>query len=72
MTVRKCKTTSFDLSDAYEAELLRHAEDQGNYSRYVKRLIARDKEGVPTRISVMSPDVVEENADDIEAINGYL
>ncbi|GAA0491441.1 hypothetical protein GCM10008986_16950 [Salinibacillus aidingensis] len=42
--MRKCKTASFDLEDKYETDLLEFAEDQGKFSKYVKRLIAADKE----------------------------
>lgn len=42
---RKCKTVSFDLEDKYEEDLLRHVESQGKFSRYVKRLIANDRDG---------------------------
>lgn len=43
--MRKCKTVSFDLTDEVEVELLLLAEEKGNFSRYVKRLIERDKSG---------------------------
>lgn len=39
---RKCKTVSFDLLDKHEVELMEYAENQGKFSRYVKRLINDD------------------------------
>lgn len=41
---RKCKTISFNLQDSYEVRLLEHAEKKvnGDFSKYVKRLISRD------------------------------
>lgn len=48
MAGRKCKTISFNLNDRFEVGLLQHAEDvrNGDFSKYIKRLIARDMEGV--------------------------
>lgn len=45
--MRKIKTASFSLTNAYEVKLLAYAElkEHGDYSRYVKRLIGRDMEG---------------------------
>lgn len=42
---RKNKSISFDLTDEFEKSLLEHAEkeDNGRFSRYIKRLIADDK-----------------------------
>lgn len=45
--MRKCKTVSFDLTDAYEKELLKHAESKHKFSKYIKRLIDKDKNGAP-------------------------
>ncbi len=47
MIRRKNKSVSFRLVDAYEIKLLAWAEsdENGDYSKYVKRLIARDMEG---------------------------
>lgn len=61
---RKNKSISFDLTDAYEKDLLDYAErtDRGKFSRYIKRLIAEDR----TRNEVsgngrFAKDVVEDN-----------
>lgn len=43
--MRKCKTISFDTTDEIEDKLLQHAESKGNFSRYVKRLIEKDRSG---------------------------
>lgn len=67
MADRKCKTASFDLTDAHEAKLLRHAEAQGKFSRYVKRLIERDMSGVSAQVVVELPD-----DEDREAAGGFL
>ncbi|GKV67285.1 MULTISPECIES: hypothetical protein [unclassified Sporosarcina] len=41
---RKIKTVSFSLVSEHDAALLEYAEDEkrGNFSQYVKRLIAHD------------------------------
>lgn len=44
---RQNKSTSWDLTNAYEVKALNFAEDEdihGNYSEYVKRLVIRDME----------------------------
>lgn len=45
---RKNKSTSFDLTDEYELELLKFAEgrENGRFSKYIKRLIAQDRDGI--------------------------
>lgn len=61
---RKCKTVSFDKEDAFEGDLLAYAESKGKFSKYVKRLIQKDKEGQfspvmmqqPEKINVYEPD----------------
>lgn len=47
--MRKCKTVSFDLTDTFEAGLLAHAEANGKFSKYIKRLIQQDKNGVAAK-----------------------
>jgi hypothetical protein len=42
---RVIKPISYSMLDLHERELLRHIGKQGNYSRYVKRLIERDMLG---------------------------
>ncbi len=48
--MRKNKSTSFKTDDSYEAKLLTWAEadERGDYSKYIKRLISRDMEGLKT------------------------
>ncbi|MEK4132033.1 hypothetical protein NYE67_20675 [Solibacillus sp. FSL W8-0474] len=60
---RKCKTVSFDKEDVFEADLLAFAESKGKFSKYIKRLIQKDREGIPAivmqqqeTISVYEPD----------------
>lgn len=47
MKKRHNQPVSFNLTDAYEKELLAFAlkEDHGPFSKYVKRLIDRDRTG---------------------------
>lgn len=71
---RQPKSTSYNLTDAYEVDLLNYAEDpvHGNYSELTKRAIAfyRDSKSLPQKhISVaMSP--VEE--DETDSTDGFL
>lgn len=44
MVNRKVQPVSFNLSDPFEKELLNHAISKGAFSKYIKRLIQRDKE----------------------------
>lgn len=43
---RKLQPVSFNLEDPFENELFDYALSQGAFSKYIKRLIWRDKEGV--------------------------
>jgi hypothetical protein len=43
--MRKVQPVSFSLDDQFEKALLEHALSNGKFSKYVKRLIQRDKEG---------------------------
>lgn len=45
MSDRKVQPVSFSLTDPFEKELLEFAIQKG-FSKYVKRLIQRDKEGM--------------------------
>lgn len=45
MKKRKVLQASFNLEDAFEADLLSYAKTQGDVSKYIKRLIYVDKEG---------------------------
>lgn len=58
---RQCKTVSFDLEDAFERQLLEHASKE-KFSRYVKRLIARDlpqAHSAPPTPILEAPDIKE-------------
>lgn len=51
------KSVSFSSVDKYEMELLDYAMNQGNFSKYIKRLIMLDKEGVKREVSETKPVV---------------
>ena len=44
MDSRKVRPVSFNLDDPFEFELNEHANKNGVFSKYIKRLIQRDKE----------------------------
>jgi hypothetical protein len=44
--MRKVQPVSFSLVDPFEKALYDHAVSKGVFSKYVKRLIQRDKEGI--------------------------
>lgn len=46
MAGRKVQPVSFNLEDPFEYDLYSHAITNGAFSKYIKRLIQRDKEGV--------------------------
>jgi hypothetical protein len=48
MDNRKVQPVSFNLSDPFEKELLNYAISKGAFSKYIKRLIQRDKESLFT------------------------
>lgn len=54
---RKVAQVSFNLDDPFEHELLNYAVRHGAFSKYIKRLIQRDKEGVGR---VEAPPIVRE------------
>lgn len=61
--MRKCKTTSFDLTDPYEVELLDHTIKQGKYSKYIKRLIAEDvSKNNQTTTEISAPVTIMEDS----------
>ncbi|MEK4636906.1 hypothetical protein NST14_12015 [Bacillus sp. FSL W8-0519] len=43
---RKIRSVSFSKKDPFEMLLFKHAEKNGVFSKYIKRLIQRDMEGV--------------------------
>jgi hypothetical protein len=55
MSKRKVQPVSFNLSDVFESNLYKFAMSNGKFSKYIKRLIQRDKEGsmVPVRIELV-------------------
>ena len=69
---RQPKSTSYNLTDAYEVDLLNYAEDpeHGNYSEFVKRAIAFYRESRQSRPVGIMPVEVEE--DDEDAVDGFL
>jgi hypothetical protein len=71
--MRKCKTTSYDTDDLFEAELLEFAEKQGKYSKYVKRLIAEDKtKKEKEQIPVQDPEPIIEESEPKGDIDSFL
>lgn len=54
MKDRKIRPVSFNLMDPYEVELNEFVKSKGMFSKYVKRLIQKDKEG--TFIMVQSEE----------------
>lgn len=58
---RKTPSISFNMEDSYEIDLYEYAMKQDKYfSKYVKRLIERDRSGViaavPSMIPIQTPD----------------
>lgn len=45
MKDRKIRPVSFNLMDPYEVELNNFVKSKGMFSKYVKRLIQKDKDG---------------------------
>lgn len=70
MIGRKCKTVSFDLKDGFEKDLLQHAEKKGKFSKYIKRLIQKDREG-GVAIAAAPIDQVPDNYNQ-DAMAGFL
>lgn len=70
---RKNKSTSFDLTDEYELELLKYAEEKenGKFSRYIKRLIAQDRDSLSQQMppTLPKPERKEEIS---KAMSGFL
>lgn len=76
-TKRKNKSTSFSLNDDYDLKLLKHAEqkENGNFSRYIKRLIMRDMEGGNFNNNVIQIPLIKETdatQEDIKAMSNFL
>lgn len=67
---RKCKTVSFDLSDEFEDGLLQHAEKKGKFSKYIKRLIQRDRD-TGFAFATAPIDPIPEN-DDSDAMATFI
>lgn len=49
--MRKVQPVSFNLADPYESKLYMFALSNGAFSKYIKRLIQRDKEGDVIKLS---------------------
>lgn len=72
MKDRHIGQVSFNLMDGYEKELFKYAykEEHGEFSKYVKRLIERDREG---RIAHALPKIQKEFIEeDVCAANTFL
>lgn len=79
--MRKIKSTSFNVNDEFEKELLLYVEqkENGNFSRYIKRLIVKDRDSenivyMPVNNGTIpfSPVENREQDEDIEAMEGFL
>lgn len=79
--MRKIKSTSFNTKDEFEQELLLYAEqkENGNFSRYIKRLIIKDRDNenivyIPVSNGAVpfSPVANRGQDEDIEAMEGFL
>lgn len=68
---RKCKTVSFDKEDPFEGDLLAFAESKGKFSKYVKRLIQKDKEGIPATF-IQPPEEMIEYEPDVNDMASFL
>lgn len=43
---RTLKPVSFNINDPFESKMLKFLDDQGAFSKYVKRLIQRDMDSI--------------------------
>lgn len=66
MKKRKVLQASFNLADTFEAGLLEYVLAQGDVSKYIKRLIYVDKEGLRkgTVVTTIVADDVSDAIDD--------
>lgn len=73
---RKNKSVSFSLSDQFEQELLTYAEDKskGMFSRYVKRLIVKDRDGhnIVSTPHVNSTSPINKTQEEKEIMSSFL
>lgn len=51
------KNVSFNKRDPYEMRIFKHADSQGMFAKYVKRLIQRDMEGTQQPIMQVAPAI---------------
>lgn len=65
---REVKSVSFNMTDVFEAKLLEHAENNGIFSRYIKRLIAKDFESGAVSLA---PVVAEDNGQNADYSTFY-
>lgn len=78
--MRKIKSTSFNTKDEFEKELLLYAEqkENGNFSRYIKRLIVKDRDSenivhVPvSNNDIPSSPAIDREDEDIESMESFL
>jgi hypothetical protein len=60
--MREIKGVSFNIDERYEQKLYNFAMEQGSFSKYVKRLIQMDMEGIKT-YNNPAPKVIQINED---------
>ncbi|MGG0644300.1 hypothetical protein ABE021_10190 [Sporosarcina gallistercoris] len=71
---RKVKTVSFSLVSEYDTRLLTYAEadERGNFSQYVKRLIDADMSKTPIYAQVQEHIETKPTDEDADAMSGFL
>lgn len=74
MSTRKNKSCSFDLADPYQAELLKFVEEKrhGNYSVFVKQLIAERMEKERRVIAQSAPVSISNPVVNEVVTDGFL
>lgn len=66
MKKRKVLQASFNLADKFEVGLLEYAMAQGDVSKYIKRLIYVEKEGLRQSVAPVPASVIPQNDDAIK------
>ena len=61
--MREIKGVSFNIKELHEHELYNYAMNQGSFSKYVKRLIYLDMQGIKT----FNKPVVKKNNEDLDS-----
>ncbi|KQL37102.1 hypothetical protein [Psychrobacillus sp. FJAT-21963] len=74
MKDRHIGQVSFNLLDEYEIGLLKHATkiENGKFSKYIKRLIERDREGKKVTHIANPQALIIEEEEDVRAAGGFL